>query len=227
MLDSELLDYRVHAANTISTEPELLIREMLRLNLDLARELGPRLPVEPELRATFARYVRAGWNNVSAFRADLFHLVLTEALTLLPGKAVDALLAELDPARFPEITQFPNRAIVNTHNPATSALGPTSGLADKFYALKAQLSAARSDQRPWTEHRQLQTALLGSRWFALGRVLGLVNAVTRAGGKTGQEKLAILRERVVANRWLRLGRTLGIPSARRLLVAAQTSARQA
>ena len=217
VLDSELLDYRVHAANTISTEPELLIREMLRLNLDLARELGPRLPVEPELRGTFARYLRAGWSNVSAFRADLFQLVLTEALTLLPGPTVDALLAELDPTRFPEITQFPNRAIVNTHTPATPALGPTSGLADKFYALKAQLSAARSDQRPWTEHRQLQAALLGSRWFALGRLLGLVNRVVRAGGKTGPQKITILSERVAANRWLRLGRRLGSPSARRVL----------
>ena len=223
VLDSELLDYRIHPANTISTEPERLIREMLRLNLDLARELGPRLPVEPELRATFARYLRASWSNVSAFRADLFQLVLAEALTLLPGKAVDALLAEIDPVRFPEITQFPNRAIVNAHHAAVPTLGPTSGLADKFYALKAQLSA-RTDQRPWTEHRQLQSALLASRWFALGRLLGVVGAVTRAGGKTGQEKITILLERVTANRWLRLGRFLGIPSARRLLVLAQAAA---
>ena len=172
VLNAELLDYRVHAANTISTAPERLIREMLRLNLDLARELGPRLPVEPDLRATFARYLRASWSNVSAFRADLFQLVLTEALTLLPSQAVDALLAELDAARFPEVTQFPNRAIVNTHQENAPALGPTSGLADKFYALKAQLSAVRADQRPWTEHRQLQGALLASRWFSLGRMLG-------------------------------------------------------
>ena len=227
VLESELLDYRVHSANTISTEPERLIREMLRLNLDLARELGPRLPVEPGLRDTYMRYLRASWSNVSAFRADLFQLVLTEAVTLLPPKAVDALLAELDPARFPEITQFPNRAIVNTHNPAWPALGPTSGLADKFYALKAQLSASRADQRPWTEHRQLQTALLASRWFALGRVLGLVNVVLRAGGKTGEEKITILRQRVAANRWLRLGRRLGIPSAGRLLTQADEPARRA
>ena len=227
VLDSELLDYRVHSANTISTEPERLIREMLRLNLDLARELGPRLPVEPALRAMFARYLRASWSNVSAFRADLFQLVLTEALTLLPGKAIDALLAELDSARFPEITQFPNRAIVNTHTPTAPALGPTSGLADKFYALKTQLSAARADQRPWTEHRQLQAALLSSRWFAVGRVFGLVEAIIRAGGKTGQEKMTILRERLIANPWLRLGRRLGVPSATRLLALARAAAPRA
>ncbi len=225
VLDSELLDYRVHSANTISTEPERLIREMLRLNLDLARELGSRLPGEPELRAMYARYLRASWSNVSAFRADLFQLVLTEATALLPAQAVDALLAEIDSARFPEVTQFPNRAIVNAHRLAAPSFGPTEGLADKFYALKAQLSAARVDQRPWTEHRQLQAAMLASRWFAMGRLLGLVNEIIRAGGKTGQEKATVLHARLTANRWLRLGRLLGVPSAKRLLITAQTSAR--
>ncbi len=224
VLDTELLDYRVHSANTISTEPERLIREMLRLNLDLARELGPRLPSEPELRALYTRYLRASWSNVSAFRADLFQLVLTEALTLLPGQAVEALLAEFDAARFPEITQFPNRAIVNAHHLTTPTFGPTEGLADRFYALKAQLSAARTDQRPWTEHRQLQAAMLASRWFAAGRVLGLVNAIIRAGGKTGPQKVTILRERLLASRWLRLGARLGVPSARKLLGLARSAA---
>ncbi len=226
VLDSELLDYRVHDANTISTEPERLIREMLRLNLDLARELGPRLPVEPDLRALYARYLRASWSNVSAFRADLFQLVLAEALTLLPGQAVDALLAELDAARFPEVAQFPNRAIVNAHHLTAPAFGPTEGLADRFYALKGQLSAARSDQRPWTEHRQLQTAMLASRWFAVGRMLGWVDAILRAGGKTGPQKVTILRERLVANRWLRIGVRLGVPSAKKLFTLAQAAAQR-
>ena len=217
VLDDELLDYRVHPSNTISTEPERLIREMLRVNVDLARSLAPRLVAEPGLRAAFARYQRSTWNNVSAFRADLFNLFLTEAMALLPPAAVEALLAGLDSTRFPEIAQFPNRAIVNAHDPAAPALGPTSGLADKFYVLKGQLSAARTDQRPWTEYRQIQSALLGSRWFALGRLLGYVQPIVRAGGKTAPEKLAVLRQRITDSCWLRLGRKLGIPSASRLL----------
>lgn len=217
VLDAELLDYRIHASNTITTEPERLIREMLRVNVDLARALAPRLAVEAPLRAAFARYHRAAWSNVSAFRADLFNLLLSEALTLLPPAAVDALLYSLDTAQFPELRQYPNRAIVNAHEPATPALGPTSGLADKFYALKAQLSAARTDLRPWHEYRQLQAALLGSRWFALGQLLGSVRPITKAGGKTAPEKVAILRERIAASRWLHLGRKLGVASAIHLL----------
>ena len=62
VLDIELLDYRVHPSNTISTEPERLIREMLRVHVDLARSLAPRLAAEPALRAAFspATSVRPG-----------------------------------------------------------------------------------------------------------------------------------------------------------------------
>ena len=222
VLDSELLDYRIHSANTISTEPERLIREMLRINVDLARLLAPRLAVEPALRAAFTRYQRAAWSNVSAFRADLFNLLLTEAVALLPPAAVEALLGGLDLERFPEIAQYPNRAIVNAHDPVAPNLGPTSGLADKFYVLKAQLSAARSDLRPWSEHRQIQAALLASRWFALGRLCGWVRPIVRAGGKTAPEKLAILRQRIAASGWLRLGRKIGVASAARLLSLARS-----
>ena len=216
VLDAELLDYRVHGTNTISTEPERLIREVLRVNVDLARTLAPRLASEAVLRTNFARYQRAAWSNVSAFRADLFNLITTEALALLPTPAVEALLAGLDPAYFPEITQYPNRVVVNAPEPASPALGPTRGLADKFFTLKNQLSAARQDLRPWTEHRQLQTALLASRWFALGQLLGYTRPITQSGGKTSTEKLANLRERVLRSRWLRLGARFGVASATRL-----------
>ncbi len=216
VIDAELLDYRVHATNTITTEPERLVREMLRLNVDLARALGPRLVSEPALRAAYARYHRASWSNVSAFRADLFNLVLSEAMSLLPVPAVEALLGSLDADYFPEITQYPNRALVNAHDPVAPALGPTSGLADKFYALKAQLSAVRGSLHPWTEYRQLQAALLASRWFAIGQLFGWVRPIIKAGGKTAPEKLEILRKRVCASAWLRFGNALRIPSAVRL-----------
>jgi glycosyltransferase involved in cell wall biosynthesis len=221
ILDAELLDYRVHPTNTINTSPERLIREMLRVNLDLARRFGPRLLVEPDLRAAFTRYHRAAWSNVSGFRADLFHTLLTGALVTLPGEMVDALPDTLDSLRVPEIEQYPNRALVNTHDPAAvAAMGLTSGLADKFYALKAQLSETRASLRPWNEYRQIQTAMLGSRWFALGKLLGATTAINKAGGKTAPEKLAILRKRILRSGWLRLGRRLGSPSAARLLTMA-------
>ena len=222
VIDAELLDYRVRSEEEPAT-PDELVRETLRINIDLARHLAPRIAAEPELRRAFARYQRAAWNNVSAFRADLFNLILVEALALLPSHAADALLAGLDGARFPEVGQYPNRAIINTHDLASPALGPTSGLADKFYGLRSQLSDVRSSVRPWSEYRQIQAALLESRWVALGRVLGLTRPLTRVGGKTAPEKLAGLRERLLGSRWLRLGALLGLPSAKQLLAIGAAS----
>ena len=46
-------------------------------------------------------------------------------------------------------------------------------MADRFLDLKAQLSAARANARPMREYQQIQAALLESRWFALGRLLGM------------------------------------------------------
>ena len=222
VIDAELLDYRVHPDDGTPAHPDETVRETLRINVDLARQLAPRLATEPPLRRAFARYQRSAWSNVSAFRADLFNLILVEALALLPAKAADALLAELDAERFPEVGQLPNRAIVNTHDPAAPALGPTSGLADKFFGLKAQLSAVRASARPWAEYRSIQAELLESRWFALGRLLGLTRPVHLGGGRTGAEKLVVLRERVSTSRWLRLGRRLGVPSAARILALGAT-----
>ncbi len=223
VLDAELLDYRVHDANTIATTPEKLIREMLLLHLDLAKVVGPRLMVEPNLRAAYARYQRAAWNNFSSFRADLFNVLLTEALLLLPAPTVQALLDVFTPEHFPEMTQFPNLSVVSAHHSLVAPLGPTSGLADKFYALKTQLSAAKKANRPWVEHRQLQSALLESRWFALGRALGLTGTVSGTSGKTASEKATQLQDRVASSKWLKLGGRLGVGSARRLLALSRSA----
>ena len=224
VLDAELLDHRVHPGKAEAAEPERLIREMLQVNLDLARALAGRLGSEPALRAAFTRYQRALWSNVSAVRADLLNFLLCEALALLPGGIVNQLIGRLDREHYPEVAEFPNRAIVKTHGAATSSLGPASGLADRFYQLKAQLSGVRADARPWMEYRQLQTALLDSRWYALGRLLGRARAITQGGGKTAPQKLTDLRERIAASRWLRLGHRLGMRSATQLLALSRSSA---
>ena len=48
--------------------------------------------------------------------------------------------------------------------------------------------------------------------------------ITVAGGKTGEEKVAILRERVQRSRWVRWGRRMGFASAARVLELANRNA---
>ena len=153
------------------------------------------------------------------------NFLLCEALALLPGGVADHLVGQLDRERYPEIAEYPNRAFVHNRSSTDAAPGPASGLADRFYRLRAQLSGARADARPGLEYRRLQNALLESRWYALGRLLGCVRALTQASGKTAPEQLMDLRGRIAASRWLRLGHRLGIRSATQLNVLSRSSAR--
>ena len=160
---------------------------------------------------------------MSAVRADLLNFLLCEALALLPGGMAERLVGQLDRERYPEVAELPHRAF---GNPRASGAPPepVGGLADRFYRLKAQLSGARADARPGLEYRQIQNALLASRWYALGRLLGRARSLTRASGKTAPEQLTDLRERIAASRWMRLGHLLGIRSATQLIVLSRSPA---
>ena len=43
VIDAELLDYRIHDSDEGAASPDEIVRETLRLNVDLARQLAPRL----------------------------------------------------------------------------------------------------------------------------------------------------------------------------------------
>ena len=79
-----------------------------------------------------------------------------------------------------------------------------------------QLEAARADIRARAELRRLQNLLLGSRWFALGRLLGQVHPIYQAGGKSAEEKLTTLRKRLSHSAWLALAGRLGSSSAKEI-----------
>lgn len=211
VLGEELLDYRVHGANTINAAPEALVAEMLQLTADLARELAPRLVdgAEPATRAAYARWRRAGWENFSAFRADLFEVLAARALARLPaGEEPAALLAE--PGLRADAAHLPNVALAD-------ARAHPAALAERVERLEGQFAKTLADRQALAELRRLHALLLGSRWFALGRLLGQVRALHRAGGKTPVEKLAVLRDRLPRSRWLRLGRSLRSHSCTKLL----------
>ena len=218
VLDAELLDYRVHAPTTRTRRPPTRSSAKPCASTSISRACSPR--ASPPSRSCAGRSpvtsARPGATS-APFAPTCSTSCWSKPSPCCPPRPPTRCWPNSTHTRFPEVGQFPNRAIINTHDSAAPALGPTSGLADKFYGLKAQLSAVRSGARPWAEYRQIQAVLLESRWFALGRVLGLTRPVNRAGGKNAPEKLALLRERSLASRWLRLGNRLGSSSARRLL----------
>lgn len=209
--DAGLLDYRVHAENTIAVAPEAVAKEMLLAGCDLARELDERLRAEPALRGAYARWRRAAWENVSLFPAALLETLSAHALAGLPAGRLADFLG--DPRFGPDLARPANAALAD-------ARARPGALAARCEALEAQLEAARADVRARAELRRLQNLLLGSRWFALGRLLGQVRPLHRAGGKSAEEKLARLRGRVRQSRWLALGRSLGSRSSKQAMTRA-------
>jgi glycosyltransferase involved in cell wall biosynthesis len=208
LIREPLVNYRVHATNTITTRPAPLIREMLRMHLDLYAELGPCLASEPALRANFSRYMRAANDSVSSFHAGLFQMLLAQIVSgespATLGRGIDA----LDEDALDELQVFPNRALVNHHS-GDGPLGADSALADRYEKARAERGVLKENAVALRDLARLRQQLLASKWAALGRALGLAKNLDTDAGKSPQEKLAALREKTEASRWLGFGRKFG------------------
>ncbi|MGK0190170.1 MAG: glycosyltransferase involved in cell wall biosynthesis [Verrucomicrobiales bacterium] len=199
-----LVSYRIHASNTINTSPAPLIKEMLRMHADLYHDLAPQLRADAALRSRFYRYTRAAWNNVSSFHAGLFQSLLAQATAQLSHEKIDALVAGLDEQSFPEFAAYPNKALVNNHQPG-KPLSVESGLAEKFDSLRAEKAEWKERAKAEKELSRLRRKILASKWLTFGRALGLCCAVTEDRGKSPQEKLANLRAALEKSWWANLG----------------------
>jgi hypothetical protein len=165
VVDEPLLRYRVHGANTIVMDPAPLVRELLRLQLDLWRSLAPELARDPGLRERFYAFARAAWDNASSLHAGLFQVALARLLAAQSDEAVEALLASLCEADLPELREPPNASLQKEDLRAGRAL-----LRSELLERNARLSdAARQLER-------LRRHLRGSRWVRLGAALGIASA---------------------------------------------------
>ena len=200
-----LVNYRIHARNTINTSPAPLIREMLRMHVDLYHDLAPQLRADAALRSRFYRYTRASWNNVSSFHAGLFQFLLADTASRLSHAEIEALVAGIDEQSYPELEVYPNKALVNAHD-GKRPLSIDSGLAEKYEVLRAERAELKHRAKAEKELARLRRDLLASRWLTLGRALGLCSAIAEDRGKTPQEKLANLRAALSESSWARVCR---------------------
>ncbi|MCB1100428.1 MAG: glycosyltransferase family 2 protein [Verrucomicrobiae bacterium] len=199
-----LVSYRIHASNTINTSPAPLIREMLRMHVDLYHDLARPLRNDPGLRSRFYRYTRAAWNNVSSFHAGLFQSLLAEAAARLSHEDIEALVAGVDGPLYPELDSYPNKALVNHHD-GQRPLSVDSGLGEKFESQRADLTVLKERAKAEKELSKFRRDLLASKWLTLGRALGVCPAVSADCGKTPQEKLENLRAALGKSFWAKLG----------------------
>ena len=183
LIDEPLLRYRVHANNTITTAPAPLVREMLRMHLDLAAALAPQLQDNKCLRERYARFRRAGWESISSFDAGGAEAAFAELAARASADELVALAAASD-----EAEDFPNRHLVNAHD-GESPVTEASGLSGKLDALRADRDACRDSLAAARELGKLRGQVSATRRFAFGRLFGRYRELVSDRGKTPREKL--------------------------------------
>jgi glycosyltransferase involved in cell wall biosynthesis len=199
-----LMQYRVHGSNTISTKPEPLIREMLRMHLDLFHHYADELAGDSEKRKRFLEYSRALWDSMSSFHAGMFQVLLAQLAKRVPEEELAQLALSLSG---PEFDVSPNRSLAGAYDGTEPlSIGTLSRKLDAMRDERARLCDERDASRELLELRQ---ALASSRWIGLGTFLGFAKGLRRNDGKGAREKLQKLREACAASPWLKVGRFFG------------------
>ncbi len=177
VLDDPLLLYRTHGGNTIKAEGAGSVRrETLTMNLDLLRELAPRLAEAPELRRRCASYFRTLAGNHSDFRLELFLPLLARAVRAAPEDHLAQLIGRMQGGDFPELSQRSSGGL--RESAAESALQELRAAAwhcrwlHLGRALGFMRDPFRSGVSAEAQTASARKALEHSRWMALGRRLG-------------------------------------------------------
>lgn len=197
-----LVNYRVHATNTMNTGVAPLMKEVLRQQVDFLRDFHSEMAGDPEMRRRYKLYLAAAFDNISAFHSGLFLHLLGGLLQQHPAAETDAIIAALDGTSHPELTTFPNRHHVNCWT-GSGPLGRDGALAEKLEALRIQRDQLKGSMAINKELSRLLAGAAGCKRYALGRLLGLAPKLDRLPGKNQEEKLAALRDLIDRNHWLR------------------------
>lgn len=204
-----LMQYRVHGSNTITTHPEPLIREMLRMHLDLYRHYAEELKASPKMRQRFYEYSQALWENMSSGHAGMLQVLLAQLAQTATSDQLEALAAGI---AGPEFEVAPNRTLAGAYDgtePLSAAV-----LSRKIDQLRLDQNQLREERTALDRLARLRGQLTASRWVALGVALGAAKSLTRNDGSSPSEKLDKLRQHCARSGWLKLGSRLGITSAR-------------
>jgi glycosyltransferase involved in cell wall biosynthesis len=81
LIHQDLLDYRVHATNTIKAQGRgAVVEELIQMHLDLLAELRISLETDPLLRKRVLSYLKVALNNYTDMRAELLVLSIARLL---------------------------------------------------------------------------------------------------------------------------------------------------
>ncbi len=200
-----LLEYRVHGSNTISTHPEPLMREMIRMHLDFYRDNAARLLTSTELRKRFYAFVRSSWDNISSFHAGLFQVAVAQVVEKCSEDELAALAANMHATEFNE---FPNKTLTSSLR-SDSSLNTTASLQRRVEEMAADSEQSKSEREALDRLCRYRQKMLRSSWVRLGLLLGACYPLVSNRGKKPTEKMLWLRDTCAGSLWLKIGDMLG------------------
>ena len=192
LVNEPLLNYRVHPENNINSAPAPLLKEMLRMHIDLYHHFAEELESDEALRRRFYEYMGAAQSSVSSFHPGLFQLLLAKLAASSDEKTLETLIDSLDENRIDELNDYPNKALVNTWDEKTP-VNQGAALAEKFEALKRERNELKEELRTTQELAGLRNDLLKDKGKALSSLLGGNSKITSDEGKGAAEKLKNLK----------------------------------
>ena len=181
VLPEPLLRYRTHTANTIKRDGASKVAgEVLRMNLDVARELAGPLARSPEIRAAFTRYFRELAGNHADFRAEVFLAIAARLFAGTAPETVESLLGSLTPEAYPELAAPASDAARRLVEQARLERFRASAARSRWLALGWAIGLtpdvfAGKETRPDKEFARLKKEFERSGWVRLGRKLGFIN----------------------------------------------------
>jgi hypothetical protein len=207
-----LVEYRVHGSNTIATKPEPLIREMIRMHLDLYHKHADALAKNIEMRKRFYAFTRSAWENISSFHAGLMQVALAKLASKTTDEEREQLAAGLTG---PEMDEFPNKTLAGSFD-GKAGLSSGVALSKRVETLQADLDQSKRDREALDRLARFRQHMLRSGWIKLGLLLGLARPLMSNRGKTPHEKMLWLRDTCATHWWLKLGEKLGSRNCREL-----------
>ncbi|CAN5890641.1 hypothetical protein BH11VER1_BH11VER1_00610 [soil metagenome] len=207
-----LIDYRVHGSNTIATKPEPLIREMIRMHLDLYHKHAEALAQNKEMRKRFYAFTRSAWENISSFHAGLMQVALARLVSTTTEEDREKLSNYLSG---PEFDEFPNKVLAGAFDGKTS-LSSGGALSKRVESLQSDLDQVKKDREALDKLARYRQHMLRSGWVKFGLLLGLARPLISNRGKTPHEKMLWLRGVCATHWWLKLGEKLGSRSSSEL-----------
>jgi hypothetical protein len=211
-----VMQYRIHGSNTITTKPEPLIREMLRMHLDLYHDYAHELAASEAMRRRFFDYSRTLWDNISSFHAGMFQIALAQLIAEVPEEKRAAIAAALTGSEF---NSSPNRALAGGYDGSEPL--SISTVCRKLDILREEKERWNAERHAWNELLRIKQQLQDSHWVGLGAAFGAGKTLRRNEGKGSIEKLQKMHDALLQSRWLKLGASLGSGIARALRREAQ------